>query len=217
MSDELALASPVAAVLARFVRQAEHHQLSLGEAIDSLHSGAYPMVALILVLPYLQPVPMGPLSIIGGITYALIGLQLWHGHKALWLPQRLRHWVLGPKTWRALLAISTRLVRLISKIARPRMQALVHGRSGQKHGAVILISAGLLMAIPFGVLPFNNMLPGLAIVFYSFGQLEQDGLMILIAWFWLIFTTIYFAIFFVALYFFGSQLWEHLLNSAMLK
>ena len=64
------------------------------------------------------------------------------------------------------------------------------------------------MAIPFGVLPLNNLLPGLAILFYCIGELETDGLMLFIAFFWLIVTVVYFAIFFFALWFFGQEALE---------
>ena len=73
----------------------------------------------------------------------------------------------------------------------------------------ILLSAGLLMAIHFGILPFNNMLPGLAILFYGIAELEDDGLMIFVAWFWLIVTVIYFTAFFVALWYFGNEAIKH--------
>jgi len=65
------------------------------------------------------------------------------------------------------------------------------------------------MAIPFGVLPLNNILPGLAVLFYCLGQLEQDGLMIWIAFFWLIFTTVYFGLFFYGLFYLGAGAMSH--------
>lgn len=82
---------------------------------------------------------------------------------------------------------------------------MVNGKKGQKIGGFILLTAGTLMAIPFGVLPLSNLLPGLAILFYCIGELEEDGLMFLIAFFWLMFTVIYFTVFFFALWFFGQE------------
>jgi hypothetical protein len=61
------------------------------------------------------------------------------------------------------------------------------------------------MAIPFGVLPLNNILPGLAILFYGIGELEEDGLMVFVAFFWLAVTVIYFSVFFVMLWVFGTE------------
>ncbi len=202
-SDRLVL------ILQHFVELSKQRELTLGEAIDSMDQGAYALIALILILPYLQPIPMGPLSVLGGITYALMGHQLWRGNHSPQLPQKLRALILGEKTWHILLSISIKLVRMVQAITKPRLHHLVSGNYGRKMGAVILIYAGLLMAIPFGILPFNNLLPGLAIAFYSFSQLENDGLMTIIAWFWLIFTTVYFAAFFIGAYYLGTGAWAH--------
>jgi hypothetical protein len=61
------------------------------------------------------------------------------------------------------------------------------------------------MAIPFGVLPLNNFFPGLAILFAALAQFKQDGLFILISFFWLIFSVFYFALFFLGIYLLGSE------------
>ena len=81
----------------------------------------------------------------------------------------------------------------------------MQGRRGQKIGGFILLAGGALMAIPFGILPLNNLLPGLAILFYCIGELEEDGLMFYIAFFWLIFTVVYFSVFFFMLWYFGKE------------
>lgn len=75
---------------------------------------------------------------------------------------------------------------------------------------MILMVAGMLMAIPFGILPFNNVLPGLAILFYCLADIEGDGLMTLIAFGWILVTALYFVAFFIALYFLGTEVLEHL-------
>jgi hypothetical protein len=66
------------------------------------------------------------------------------------------------------------------------------------------------MAIPFGVLPLNNFFPGLAILFITLAQFEEDGLFILIAIFWLIFSVFYFSIFFFGIYLLGLELIHYL-------
>ena len=51
----------------------------------------------------------------------------------------------------------------------------------------------------------NNFFPGLAILFAALAQFEQDGLFILISFFWLIFSVFYFALFFLGIYLLGSE------------
>jgi hypothetical protein len=62
------------------------------------------------------------------------------------------------------------------------------------------------MAIPFPIpLPGNNALPALAILFQAVGELEEDGLMVFVALFWVVVTLLYFAAYFLTLWFFGRE------------
>jgi hypothetical protein len=72
------------------------------------------------------------------------------------------------------------------------------------------MAAGLLMAVPFFGLPFNNALPGLAILFVCVAELEQDGLMLFVALFWLAVTVIYFSIVLTVAAVLGDQAWTYL-------
>lgn len=197
----------IIAILRHFAEEARKRPLTLGEAIDSLDQAAYALIALILVLPFMQPVPLGPLTVAGGLTFAVLGWQMWQGHDSPILPKKIRSVVMTEKTWGLLVAVCLKLIVFLCKFTKPRLSVFVNGRRGHRIGAFILISAGLLMAIPFGVLPLNNVLPGLAILFYCLALFEQDGLMVLIAFLWLVVTVVYFAAFFFLL----AQLGKHAL------
>ncbi len=191
--------------LHRFAEAAKERPLTFGEAIDSLDEAAYALIAVIIVLPFLQPVPLGPLTVAGGLAFATMGWQLLKGHETPVLPQKLRNIAMSEKTWRILVNVCLKVLGFCRKFTRPRMAELISGRKGQKIGGMILFTAGALMAIPFGILPLNNILPGLAVLFYCIAELEGDGLMVLIALFWLVVTVLYFAAFFLALWFFGNE------------
>ncbi|WP_137719692.1 exopolysaccharide biosynthesis protein [Methylobacillus flagellatus] len=193
------------ATLLRFAEQSKRQPLTLGEALDSLDRTAFALISLILVLPFLQPLPLGPITVLGGITFATLGWQMWRGHESPRLPQKVRAISMNEKTWSVLASVSVRIVNFCHRFTRERMVHLVDGRKGQKIGAFILMAAGLLMAIPFGVLPLNNLVPGLAVLFYAFAHMERDGLMIIIAFGWLVVTVVYFSLFFLALYYLGNE------------
>ena len=118
---------------------------------------------------------------------------------------------MSEKTWRILVTVCKKIMGFCHQFAKPRLPQLITGKHGSHIGGGILIAAGALMAIPFGVLPFNNTLPALTILFYGFAELEDDGVMILIAVFWLIVTVVYFSAFFTALWLFGRQALTHFL------
>lgn len=191
--------------LNQFAEQSKTAPLSLGAALDSLDEAGYALVAMILVLPFLQPLPLGPINVLGGIAFATLGWQIIRGHESPILPPKVRNLELSENTWRILVNVCLKVLGFCKKFTKPRYPALVNGAQGKKIGGFILLICGALMAIPFGVLPLNNLLPGLAILFYCIGDLEEDGLMFFIAFFWLIVTVIYFTAFFLAIWFFGQE------------
>ena len=194
--------------LHQFAEQSTTKPLTLGEALDSLDEAGYAFIAIILVLPFLQPLPMGPITVLGGMAFATLGWQLFNGHDSPVLPNKIRNVEFSENTWRILVNVCLKILGFCRKFTKQRYPAIVDGPKGQKFGGFILLAAGALMAIPFGVLPLNNLLPGLAILFYCIGELESDGLMFFIAIFWLIVTVIYFVAFFAALWYFGQEALE---------
>lgn len=195
----------LANTLNSFAAQSKEKPLTLGAALDSLDEAGYALICIILVLPFLQPLPLGPITVAGGVAFATLGWQLFNGHESPVLPAQVRALEFSEKTWRILSNVCLKILGFCKKFTKPRYLSLVQGKQGQKIGGFILLAAGALMAIPFGVLPLNNLLPGLAVLFYCIGELENDGLMFFIAFFWLIVTVIYFAIFFFALWYFGQE------------
>ena len=191
--------------LQNFAKQSKLKPLTIGEALDTLNEAGYAFIAIILVLPFLQPLPLGPITMLGGIAFATLGWQLYKGNESPVLPQKILEITLSARAWQILVNVCLKVFSFCRKFAKPRFSSLVVGRRGQKIGGFILIASGALMAIPFGVLPLNNLLPGLAILFYCIGELEEDGLMFYIAFFWLILTAVYFCAFFFMLWYFGKE------------
>jgi hypothetical protein len=179
--------------LQRCADRAREGDLSLGEALDSVQEASYAFVCIVLSLPFLQPVSLGPLGVAGGLTFALLGWQCLSGHHAPVLPAKVRNAVLTERHWEILIRTCLRLLSWCARITRMRHAAWVDGDRGHRVLGAILFAGGLLMAVPFFGLPFNNALPGLAIFFVSLAQLERDGLMVFISLGWLILTLIYFS------------------------
>ncbi len=193
------------ATLQRIADEAQRRPLSLGEVVDSLDEAAYAFAVVILTLPFLQPVPLGPITVAAGLGFAALGWQLLRGHESPVLPRKIREAELSEKTWRTIVKACMKILGFCRKFTRPRMQHLVTGRLGQKVGGLIMLAGGLLMAIPFPIpLPGNNALPALAMLFQAIGELEEDGMMIFIALFWLVASVVYFAVYYLILWFFGK-------------
>jgi hypothetical protein len=201
----MADSAELVATLRRCAERAQISPLTLGEVIDSLPESVYGLVCIILVLPFLQPFSLGPLAVVGGLTFAALGWQLYRGHPVPVLPERARQAVVSQQTWVRLINVCVKIVSWCRKFTRPRLQHWVNGRQGQRIEGLLLGGAGLLMAVPFFGLPFNNFLPGMAIFFTCVAELEDDGLMIVIAAGWLAVTVIYFTAVLVVLWLLGEQ------------
>jgi hypothetical protein len=93
----------------------------------------------------------------------------------------------------------------------PRLLWFVSNETGLKFEGGIFILGGLLIAIPFVMLlPLNNFFPGLAILFATIAQFEKDGLFIVLAIFWIVFSILYFSLFMYGLYYLGAEGMQYL-------
>ena len=187
------------------VKKAERRPVSIKEGLLDLNHFGFSFISFLLVLPFMQPFPVGPISVLGGITFAAFGWQVLKGYSVPHLPQKIDEILLSKDNWRRITNAAIKLIQWTEKFTKPRLTILINGKLGIQIEAAILIMAGILMAIPFGILPLNNFFPGLAILFCTLGQLHKDGFLILIAFFWILFTIFYFAVFFIGLYLLGLE------------
>jgi hypothetical protein len=179
--------------------------IPIKEILGKLERSGFSLITLILVLPFMQPFPVGPISVLGGMTFSMIGWQMWKGYSQPALHSKILNMQLGFKVWDRIAKTFLIIIRWFNKISRARLPFLVMGQRGQKIEGGIFIIGGILMAIPFGILPFNNFFPGLGILFATLAQFEKDGLFILAAIFWLFFSILYFSVFFISIYWLGFQ------------
>ena len=187
------------------VKKAERRPVSIKEGLLDLNHFGFSFISFLLVLPFMQPFPVGPISVLGGITFAAFGWQVLKGYSVPHLPQKIDEIVLSKDNWRRITNAAIKLIQWTEKFTKPRLTILINGKLGIQIEAAILIMAGILMAIPFGILPLNNFFPGLAILFCALAQLHKDGFLVLIAFFWILFTIFYFAVFFIGLYLLGLE------------
>lgn len=197
--------------LERCAERARNEPLTLGEMLDMIGAASYSFICIVLTLPFMQPISLGPLATIGGLTFVALGWQWLRGHPRPVLPARVRAVQMSAKTWDVLLGVCLKIMRFCRRFTRPRLRAWVSGERGRFVAGWIVILSGLLMSVPFFGLPFNNLLPALAILFVCIGELEDDGLMVFIALGWLIVTVAYFIFIFAVLWFLGEQALQYFL------
>lgn len=187
-------------------KTSKQKNLSLEEVLIQLDHLGTSFIALFLVLPFMQPFPVGPISVIGGLAFSFIGLNIFQNKKKLVLPKKILQIKFSPSNWNRLFNLCLLTMKVTNKITKKRPLLFFNNAILAKkiEGAILIIS-GFLMAIPFGILPFNNFFPGLAILFIILAQFKHDGLFVFFSIFWVLFTIIYFALFFYGIYSLGNH------------
>lgn len=164
----------------------------IGEVLGQGGSSTFGFTLIVLCLPFLQPISLGPLGTIGGLAMAGIGWQLARGDARPWLPAKLSQAQLDSKQWGQLAMAARKVFGWAGKFVHPRLGHWTEGRRGHRIAGSLVIVASLLLAIPVGGIPLNNLLPALAIVCAALALMADDGLMFFAAVFWLLVTVGYF-------------------------
>jgi len=193
------------AALAACITQAEADGIGLEETLEKLGPASFCFVCLLLALPFLQPVPLGPYTLASGVTFIAAGWQMMHGRRSPLLPAAMRQIRLHGKGWITTLKMCQRTLSLGRKITRRRHEVWVTGRAGEKLVGWLILVGGLLLVVPVANLPFNNTFPALMILFASLAWLERDGLMVIFSLISGVLSAAYFIGVGLLLWFFGAQ------------
>ncbi len=163
--------------LAKLHERAGHRAVTLREVIYTLRARAYILLIILLVLPFIQPVPLPGLSTPIGFAIVLIALRLSLGQRP-WLPKKIQRVKLPAGFFGKVLTLTERVIWILESVLRPRWPVLTSTPLlNQLHAIVILISA-LILLLPLPI-PFSNLLPAWAIFLLACGLLERDGVFIL--------------------------------------
>lgn len=152
-------------------------KLHIGEIVDAFGDRAFGPVMFFFALINMLPWPPGGTTLTGA-PLLLLSMELAWGRETLWLPGWLERVSIHRATFRKLSRRITRPVRWTEGVSRPRLYFLT-GRLGQGllGLACVFLSAVLVLPIWGG-----NLLPAVAIGFFSLGVMQRDGLAVLIGW-----------------------------------
>jgi hypothetical protein len=206
MPDQSKPPATIDHALEHFSTHASGNGITLNAALAHLGSEGFCFVAFLLAVPFVQPVPLGPLTMICGVSFMAIGWQMARGKPNALLPQKAGDLLIRGHLWLKVIGFCRSILKFTRRFTKERYPILVSGDRAERFVGWLILMGGFLLAIPVANLPLNNFFPALMIIFACLGWLERDGLMILISLFWGIVTLLYFAALAVALVFFGSQI-----------
>ena len=155
-------------------------RVTLNEIRDLLGQDGLLLLTAFLTIIFMIPVSIPGVSTVFGGAILLIGVSRLLKSN-LWLPKRLLQQELPAEKLRTGLNRGVAWFHKLERISRPhRLKHLTgDGLTGAINNCALTVGAILLMA-PFGLIPFSNTLPALAILFFAIGLLQRDGVCILL-------------------------------------
>jgi len=166
----------------------------LQDIVEAVGPDSLMLLTIFLALIFLVPVSIPGVSTVFGLAIVLIGLTRTFQRQP-WLPQRIAQRQLAAPPLRAGLQRATIWLHRIDRLSRPhRWPWLSSDGAVTLCNNLALVLAGLLLMLPFGLVPFSNTLPALVIIFLSAGMMQRDGLAVLLGYLAMWLTLLYFAL-----------------------
>lgn len=165
--------------------------VTLREILNLIGREGMLVFCIFLTLPFMVPVSIPGVSTVFGLVIGLVGVGIMT-HRPLWLPDRLIRKKFPAGRLRLALEKGAVWIHRLGRISRPSIPVLTHGMGMARVNGLMLIAGALLLMAPFGLIPFSNTLPGLAILFLVIGVLQRDGRSVLLGYMTLVLTVLYF-------------------------
>jgi len=186
--------APISQTLRSLVRSLPRTGITLSELIQRVGNDGLLILVTLLTLVFLIPVSIPGVSTVFGAAILLISVSRLFGRN-LWIPAKIEHRIIGTRKLRPLLRKALSWLKKLERVSRPnRIQWLVAGGTMAFINNLALILGAVLLMMPFGLIPFSNTFPAVAILFLAIGLLQRDGLCILLGHVSNVLTILYFAV-----------------------
>jgi hypothetical protein len=168
--------------------------VTLAQVRDLFGSDGLMLLTAFLTIVFLVPVSVPGVSTVFGAGILLIGVSRLF-RLELWLPKRIERRLVATERLGSALRRGLVWFRRLERISRPHRisWAASDGAVRAINDCAIILGATLLMA-PFGLIPFSNTFPAIALLFLAIGSLQRDGLFILFGHVSNLVTIAYFAL-----------------------
>lgn len=158
--------------------------------ITELSTNGHCFLVLVLTLPFLQPIPTMGLSAPSGAVIAGAGVAL--AFKAPpWIPSKYRNLKLPKNIMASSLSFLDKVFGKLGSFLKPRWTFMFNPATRVLNGFLLAIQ-GILMALPLPI-PGSNSFPAWSILLISLAELEEDGLLLWLAYILNLASFVFFA------------------------
>jgi hypothetical protein len=152
-------------------------KLCLGEVVEAFGDRAFGPVIFFFALINMMPWPPGGTTLTGA-PLLLLSMELVWGRDELWVPRWIERAAVKRATFRKLSGRFRRGLKLTERLSRPRLHFLT-GSLGQGLIGLACVFLSVVLVLPiWGA----NLLPAVAVGFFSLGVMQRDGLAVIIGW-----------------------------------
>lgn len=155
--------------------QGDDPKLTLDEVVEAFGDRGLGALILVLTLMALLPWPPGGKAVFA-VPIILLATELTLQHNEVWLPRWALRTSLSREAYRRAVAKILKPIRYVENLTRPRLHVLT-GAIGEILMGTACVILAMIMALP---VPFGDMLPGLAMVFFALGVMQKDGLAVIV-------------------------------------
>ncbi|MGQ8630932.1 exopolysaccharide biosynthesis protein [Agrobacterium sp. DKPNP3] len=195
MTNEFAFSDTsekLSTTLEKLIGKLKGQTITLRELMEAIGEQGLLLICAIASLPFLIPVSIPGVSTVFGAAIILVSLAITL-NRLPWLPKKILDRQMETAKLIPALQKGVSIVSKLDGFIRPRLPALTTGAIANRINGLALMTAGVLLMMPLGFIPFSNTLPGVAILLFSAGKIQRDGVTVLGGYLFLGLTTVYFA------------------------
>jgi hypothetical protein len=163
----------------------------LQDVLDTFGVDGHYVIIAFLIIPFLQPIPLLGLSTPFGLFITIIAIMAYLKRPPV-LPKKLAKITLSAQTVNRIATTSETAFERISIFSHPRWPLFFRGGFRELNTLLLVLNV-VLLALPLPI-PFSNAIPAWMVAVHTMGQLEEDGLLIMLSYFLTVFCLIYFAV-----------------------
>jgi hypothetical protein len=166
--------------------------ITLNDLLELIGERGLFMSCLVLAAPFLIPISIPGSSIPFGLAIILITISIIFNRPVL-LPKRVLDYKISKDNLETILNGILRILTPLEKFITPRILILTRGTTMIIINGSLMVFSAILLMLPLPI-PLTDSLPAYGILFLALGDLERDGFLILVGYFIVIITAIYFGL-----------------------
>lgn len=171
-------------------------KIKFGDIVSLMKWRGFPIFLILFSLPFCLPVQIPGASTPFGVALAFMGLRVAFGKKMWWPKSWLERKVPHEKL-NKIINVALKYNAKIHRFIYPRLTFLTENPLIHRFHGVLAFMLACLLALPIP-LPFTNLMAAFPLLFLGLGLLEDDGLLVIIAYLWAFITFAFFTGLFIA-------------------